>query len=270
MSSAPEEPTGRELVEVAMSAAQAGATVAMSHFGRTGTPSRKADGSIVTDADLRAEAAIVERLARLAPGEPVLGEEGGLRRTGAARRTWFVDPIDGTENFSRGIPMWATLVACVDGDRPVAAAVVAPALHRRWWAGRGTGTFDEAGRLHVSALTDRAAATMAFGGIHEYPPWAWTALSAVAGGFRTAWGWGNFLGHVLVGEGVVDVALSYGTSPWDVAAVALVVEEAGGRWSSVTGDRRLTAGSLLTSNGRLHDELVADLVGAGLGAPTRE
>lgn len=196
----------------------------------------------------------------MAPGEPVVGEETAADGdAGGSGRIWIVDPIDGTENFSRGVPMWGTLVACQDAGRVIAAAVIAPALHRRWWAGRGAGAFSCAGPLAVSTRRSRDKATISIGGLHEYPPDVWSAVTRLAGGFRAAWGLGNFLGHAFVAEGVLDMAISYGTSVWDVAPLTLLVAEAGGRWSALDGAQRMVAGSLLTSNGPLHERAVADL-----------
>ncbi len=254
--------------EIARRAAAAGAEVAASYFrGSSLSRWNKADGSLVTRADLEAEKAILSTLRELAPDEPVLAEESGGDT--ALRNTWVVDPVDGTENFSRGHPVWATLVAWHGSNGVDAAAIDAPALGRRWWAGRGLGAFNDEGRLSTSSIRERAAAGFAFGGIHEYPPRVWPALTGLAAGFRTAWGWGNFWGHVLVAEGVVDAALSYGTSPWDVAAPSLLVTEAGGAWSDVVGERDLMAGSLLTTNTLLHEGMVTDLVRRGFTAPRR-
>lgn len=272
---------GDETLRVALAAAQAGADEAMRSFcpgrmARHHTQRQlerwtKPDGSLVTSADVAAERSVRSALERLAPSDPLLGEESG--GASEADSVWIVDPIDGTENFSRGNPVWATLLAHqTDGDFDL-AVIDAPALDRRWWAVRGGGAFGQHGRdpslddarpLRVSPTTDRGDATFAYGGLHECPSErALGRLLATAAGFRCAWGWGNFWGHVLVAEGVVDAALAYEESLWDIAAPALLVEEAGGRWSDVDGETSPAIHSLLTSNGPLHDGLVADLAGTG-------
>ncbi|MFJ4504446.1 inositol monophosphatase family protein [Streptomyces sp. NPDC088864] len=245
-------------VEIARAAAAAGAAAAAEYLHRPAIARwDKLDGSIVTEADLAAEQAVLAVLHRFAPGEAVLSEESG----GATELTevWIVDPIDGTENFSRRHPVWGTLVAWHDRDAVAAAAIDAPGLDRRWWAAAGRGAHGVSGRLQTSAVRERRLAGFAFGGAHEYPVPAWEALTDVMRGFRTAWGWGNFWGHMMVAEGSVDAALSYGTSPWDVAAPALIVAEAGGAWTDMSGARDLRSGSLLTTNKTLHNELTADL-----------
>lgn len=261
----------RTALAAAIEAAAAGADVAMSHFEQHDLHRWiKPDGSLVTAADVAAESAVRAVLDRLAPDDHVLGEEhGGTTPRG---RRWIVDPIDGTENFSRGNPVWATLVARETNGQVDVAVIDAPALDRRWWAARGSGAF--AGRprgmppregrsLRVSEKASRGEATFGYGGLHECPTeQVAQRLITTARQFRCAWGWGNFWGHVLVAEGVVDAALSFGESIWDIAAPALLVTEAGGRWSDVDGLVSLEAESFLTTNGLLHDSLVDDLAGA--------
>ncbi|AUG80523.1 Putative inositol monophosphatase [Kitasatospora sp. MMS16-BH015] len=215
----------------------------------------KEDGSVVTRADLATEERIREVLAELAPGEAVLGEEYGLDGRPDGGR-WIVDPIDGTENFRRGSPFWGTLLAWCEGTGPSVAVVSAPSLGRTWWAELGRGAHTDGGRrLAVSEVGELRDASFAFGGVHEYPVAPLRELAAFASTCRTAWGIGNFLGHVQVAEGITDGALSYGASPWDLAAPALIVAEAGGTWSDLDGEPTLDRGSLLTSNGRLHRTL---------------
>ncbi|WP_433652906.1 inositol monophosphatase family protein [Micromonospora zamorensis] len=258
------------VLSVAMAAAAAGADAAMRFFHDENlTRWDKWDGSLVTAADVAAETAVRATLDRLAPGEHVLGEEHGGSNT--RDDLWIVDPVDGTENFSRGHPVWGTLVAHqVNGEVDI-AVIDAPGLGRRWWAIRDGGAFtgarqdpsDRPGRrLRVSERSDRADATFGYGGLHECPSdQAVERLVATARQFRCAWGWGNFWPHVLVAEGVVDAALSYGVALWDIAAPILLVSEAGGRWSDVDGRTSLAIDSLLTSNGPLHDDLVGELTG---------
>ena len=265
----------RDELRVALAAAEAGASVAMDFFRREIDTRIKSDGSLVTAADVAAEAEVRATLDRLAPGDHVFGEELGGRAE--FDDFWIVDPIDGTENFSRGNPVWATLVARqINGEFDV-AVIDAPALSRRWWAIRGGGAFAgvrgsslaEAGQqLQVSDRPDRGDATFGYGGLHEcQSDLAVERIVAVARQFRCAWGWGNFWSHVQVAEGVIDVGLSYGVSLWDIAAPALLVTEAGGRWSDVDGRALPTAASLLTSNGSLHEALVADLAGTARSYP---
>lgn len=252
-----------ELLAAATAAADAADAVTRRYYSPGGTAtSRKPDGSAVTEADLAAEDAIRTTLERMTPGLPVIAEEattlGGQPQSPADG--WVVDPIDGTENFSRGVPVWATLVALRVGGVGSLAVVSSPALERRWTAARGRGAFAGDRPLQVSERSSRSVATLAYGGLHETPTTsARHALLAAASEFRCAWGWGNFWAHVLVAEGAADAAVSHGTEVWDVLAPALLVSEAGGRWSDLDGRELPDQGSLLTTNGHLHDDLVGDL-----------
>src|SRR5262245_47757269 len=187
-------------------------------------------------------------LAAERPDDAVLGEEGGA--AGAGSRRWILDPIDGTRNYSRGIPVWATLVA-LETDGVVEVGVVsAPALQSRWWAERGGGAHANGVPIQVSAIAQVEEAVLSFSIENEVPPLA-----------RRAWharGLGDFWAHMLVAEGAVDAAVDApGISEWDLAAVQVIVEEAGGRFSDFAGAARIDSGSAVTSNGLLHDELLA-------------
>jgi histidinol-phosphatase len=210
----------------------------------------KPDLTPVSEADRAAEEAIRALVASDRPGESVYGEEFG-DDGGAAR--WIVDPIDGTMNYVRGIPVWGTLLALeVDGVVEV-GVVSAPALGRRWWAARGGGAFADGERCRVSAVArieDCVASTTA---PREMPP-GWAEV------VRRAWairGLSDFWQHCLVAEGVVDVAADPGTQLWDYAAVQLVVEEAGGRCTTFAGDELAPGATWLSTNGALHEPIAA-------------
>ena len=213
----------------------------------------KPDLTPVTEADRAVEAEIRRMLASERPEDAILGEEGGAAGSGARR--WIVDPIDGTRNYSRGIPVWATLIALeVDGTVQI-GVVAAPALHGRWWAERGSGALANGEPMHVSAIGRIEEAVLSFSIETKVPPLA-----------RDAWhvrGLGDFWAHMLVAEGAVDGAVDPdGLSEWDLAAVQVIVEEAGGRFSDAGGESRIDSGSAITSNGLLHDELLAAVNGA--------
>ncbi len=210
----------------------------------------KPDLTPVTEVDRAIEEALRARLARERPGDGVLGEE--LGETGGGGRRWIVDPIDGTRNYSRGIPVWATLIA-LELDETVHLGVVsAPALRRRWWAERGAGAYADGDRIRVSAVSSVEDAVLSFALENDVPELA-----------RRCWhprGYGDFWAHMLVAEGAVDGAVdAVGVSVWDLAAVQVVVEEAGGRFSDRSGEVRLDAGTAVTSNGLLHETLLAGL-----------
>jgi histidinol-phosphatase len=212
----------------------------------------KADLTPVTEADRAVEAELRRILADERPGDAVLGEEGGAE--GIAARRWIVDPIDGTRNYARGIPVWATLIA-LESDGVVTVGVVsAPALRSRWWAERGGGAYANGEPVHVSAIGRVEEAVLSFSIENEVPTLA-----------RRAWharGLGDFWAHMLVAEGAVDGAVdAVGISEWDLAAVQVIVEEAGGRFSDFDGISRIDSGSAVTSNGLLHEELLAAVAG---------
>jgi histidinol-phosphatase len=206
----------------------------------------KSDLTPVTDADRAVERTLRERLASERPDDAVLGEEEG-GGAGADGRLWVLDPIDGTRNFARGIPVWATLIALVHDGASAVGVVSAPALGRRWWATRGGGAFADGTPIHVSRIGSiDEAAVSGFSGFPAFAERAWHIRD-----------FGDFWQHVLVAEGSLEVALDPMLSTWDIPAVALVVEEAGGRCTGVDGGR--PTDSLVSSNGVLHEEALGAL-----------
>ena len=223
----------------------------------------KPDLTPVSDADTAVEAAVRRTLAGRRPGDAVLGEEEGL--VGDGPRRWVVDPVDGTKNFVRGVPVWATLVALQVEDSVEVGVVSAPALGRRWWAARGTGAWAGAGlagaqRLQVSRvgrLTDASLSYSSLGGWQEQG-----RLPGLLDLSERVWrtrAYGDFWSHVLVAEGAVDVSCEPEVSLWDLAALQPVVEEAGGRFSDLSGAATPAGGSAVCTNGLLHDEVLAAL-----------
>jgi histidinol-phosphatase len=192
----------------------------------------KPDLTPVSEADRAVEAALRERLASERPGEPVLGEEEG----GDDVSGWILDPIDGTRNYTRGIPVWATLIAYADR----VAVVSAPALGRRWWAERGHGAFRDGEPMRVSAIDRLEDATVVYGLDRRPPARAWEAWHVR--------GFGDFWSHMLVAEGSAEVAVdARGLAVWDSAPMQIVVEEAGGRFD----DGHVSSNGLLDLSGLL-------------------
>ncbi|MDQ3086636.1 MAG: histidinol-phosphatase, partial [Actinomycetota bacterium] len=183
----------------------------------------------------------------------ILGEEEGV--SGGGSRRWILDPIDGTRNYTRGVPIWATLVALEEAGEVQVGVVSAPALERRWWAERGDGAFADGERLAVSAVARVEDAVLSFAyedGVPDLASRAWHVR-----------GFGDFWAHMLVAEGAVDGAVdAVGVSEWDLAAVQVIVEEAGGRFSDFSGASRIDGRGAISSNGLLHDELLG-AVGSG-------
>ena len=212
----------------------------------------KADLTPVTEADRAVERELRRLLADERPDDAILGEEQGA--AGSGRRRWILDPIDGTRNYARGIPVWATLIALEEDGVMALGVASAPGLARRWWAERGSGSFANGERVRVSEVSSVEDAVFSFAVENGVPEIA-----------RSAWhvrGFGDFWAHMLVAEGAVEATVdARGVSEWDLAAVQVIVEEAGGRFSDIGGEARLDGGTAVTSNGLLHDELLAALAG---------
>jgi histidinol-phosphatase len=228
---------------------------------RAFTLSRKADRTEVTEIDRGCEAALVELLLAERPQHAIFGEEHGAGGDASSPWTWVIDPIDGTSNFVRGVPVWGTLVSLVHADHgPVLGVVSAPALNRRWWSTPGR-AFANGRRIAVSdtsRLSDAHVSVVMNEGWHELG--LTDQLVMLQRDAHRTRGFGDFWQHMLVAEGVIDVAVdAIGLEPYDIAAVQAVVEAAGGRLTDRCGVRTLSTGSAVSSNGALHDEVVARL-----------
>jgi len=227
----------------------------------------KSDLTPVTEADRAVEQALRSLLAEHRPADRVLGEEFG-GRLDAAGRQWVIDPIDGTKNYVRGVPVWATLICLVVDGTATTAVVSAPALGRRWWAAPGMGAHargpEGQRRLRVSSVSRLADASFSFS---DGVGWAPGALAALTDQVWRARAYGDFWSHLLVAEGAVDLAAEPQLNPWDIAALIPIVEQAGGRITGYDGAPALTAGSGLTSNGLLHTAALALVDTGGTSAP---
>ena len=218
----------------------------------------KPDNSPVTDADRAVERAIIDAIAGQYPTDGVVGEEFGT--SGSKDRYWVIDPIDGTKNFLRGVPTWATLIALVENEQVVASVVSCPALYRRWYATAGGGAFVVEGNSparklavsKVSAIKDASIAYSDFQGWGARRP-AFEKLLDSA--WRTR-GLGDFWSHMLVAEGAVDVAIEPSLALWDMAALDLIVREAGGRFTSLDGVDGPFGPNSISSNGALHSAIL--------------
>jgi histidinol-phosphatase len=223
----------------------------------------KPDATPVSDADKAVETTLRDRLARTHPDDAVLGEEQGFTGHEDTARRWVIDPIDGTKNFIRSVPVWATLIALEVDGRVEVGVVSAPALGFRWWAARGHGAWrsdvrsPEPRRLEVSRVGTLADASLSYSSLS-----GWEEQRRL-GGFlaltRAVWrtrAYGDFWSHCLVAEGAVDVSAEPEVSHWDLAALQVVVEEAGGRFTDLGGVAGPGGGSVVVTNGRLHDEVL--------------
>ena len=225
--------------------------------------STKPDLTEVTDADRAAEQLVRSQLSRSRSRDQVIGEEFGT--TGASPRQWVIDPIDGTSNFVRGVPVWGTLIGLIEDGRPVVGLVSAPALGRRWWggeeAGAWTGTrINSASRLQVSSVSRIDEASLSYSSLHG---WAERErlpqmLNLMQRFWRTR-AYGDFWSYMLVAEGAVDVACEPELALHDMAALVPIVTEAGGRFTSLQGEDGPFGGDAVASNGLLHEEILEAL-----------
>jgi histidinol-phosphatase len=232
----------------------------------------KPDRSPVTDADTAVEDRVRELLAEARPDDPVVGEErGGTMGSG---RAWLLDPIDGTKNFLRGVPAWATMIALVVDGRPEVGVISAPALGRRWWAAAGEGAWSSYPDSHrrriavskVHSLTDAYLSTTHLGSWVDYH--SRERYLALADACWETRAFGDFWQHCLVAEGSLDIAAEAIVNPWDVAAVQILIEQAGGTFTDLTGTARIDGGSALSTNGHLHAAALT-LLATDPGPPAR-
>lgn len=248
----------------------------------------KPDRSPVTEADLAVERAIRERIAAARPGDGILGEEFGTEGEGS--RQWIIDPIDGTANFLRGVPVWGTLISLAIDGVPVVGVASAPAMGRRWWGAKGLGAWtttsaaeagasepaaigaeaDEAAggdasvpgarRLQVSGVAALADASLSFQSLAQWREAGY--LDRLLALSERVWrdrAYGDLWSYMLLAEGLIDITGEFDVKPYDLAALIPIVEEAGGRFTAITGEPGPWHGSALATNGALHDEVLAAL-----------
>ena len=228
----------------------------------------KPDLSPVTEADRLAERAMRALLARERPGDGVLGEEYGAAPAG--ERRWVLDPIDGTINYLRGIPVWGTLIALEQAGVVVVGVVSAPLLGRRWWATRGGGAWSNGKALQVSRVARLADAQLSYNAqvTFEEAGYGPQGLALSRRCWRTR-GFGDFWSHLLVAEGAADLGVDPVAAIWDLAPLQVIVEEAGGRFTDFAGTPRVDGGNGVSSNGLVHDEALAVLNDPDPQAPPR-
>jgi len=226
----------------------------------------KPDLTPVTDADFAVEESLRNVLSRARPRDAMLGEESG--HTGTSQRCWVIDPIDGTANFVRGVPVWATLIGLMAEDEVTVGVVTAPALGRRWWAARDGGAWTgrsltKATACRVSQVSILSDASLSFSDLETWERAG--RLQELVGLSRKVWrtrAYGDFWSHVLVAEGAIDVSAETEVNLWDLAAVQIIVEEAGGAFTDLAGIPHPDCGSAVCTNGLLHQEVLSLLGGA--------
>ncbi|HYH32915.1 MAG TPA: histidinol-phosphatase [Pseudonocardia sp.] len=250
-------------LELALRLADTADAITLARFRATDLRvTRKPDRTPVTDADTAVEDALRGAIATERPGDAVLGEERG-GAVADAERGWVIDPIDGTKNFSRGMPVWATLIALTVRGEPVAGVASAPALGRRWWAARGEGAWssDPSGpprRIGVSGIGELADAYLSTTDVKTFAELGRRDdyLRLVDACWETR-AFGDFWMYCLVAEGVLDLAVDAAANPWDLAALVPILTEAGGALTDLSGTATFTGGDGLASNGAVHGAALA-------------
>jgi histidinol-phosphatase len=221
----------------------------------------KPDLTPVSDVDRAVEAVMRDRLAAARPTHDVLGEEFGATGVRGSEWRWLVDPIDGTKNYVRGIPVFATLLALQCGSETVLGVVSAPALGRRWWAARGEGAHVDGAPARVSAVNALSDALLSYDVFSFDDPSMTRRFAALADQCWRTRSYSDFWGHMLVAEGAAEVMVQAepNAKVWDLAPLQVIVEEAGGRFTDLTGVARPDGGSAVSTNGLLHDEVLRQL-----------
>lgn len=250
-----------DILNRAIAAARAAGEIALHYFRTNLTVETKADRTPVTQADRECEAKIVEILSACFPDHGFLGEELGERH-GRINTRWIIDPIDGTKNFIRGIPFFATLIALEEEGEVTAGVMHAPAIDDLLYARKGQGAFANGRQVHVSAITDLREAMLIHGGLKDLKvrP-CWQPFLRLVDTTARQRGFGDALGHSVVICGQAEVALEPEIKPWDVAATKIIVTEAGGRFSDFAGSPSLYTGSAVISNGHVHNQVLNLLQG---------
>jgi histidinol-phosphatase len=244
----------------ALALADAADAITMQHYQSASLAVRtKSDKTPVSEADEAVERMIRERVDAECSGDGIVGEEYG--DTGSRTRRWIIDPIDGTKNYVRGIPVFATLIALEENGGVTAGVISAPAMARRWWASAGDGAFcrtlGETRAIRVSAVDALEDAHLTYDSILDFDQHGGAVrfLSLMRHCTRSR-GFGDFWAHMLVAEGAVEIAIEPAVAIWDIAAIQLIVEEAGGRFTDMRGDTRIDGGSALSTNGAVHEAVL--------------
>ena len=250
---------------LALELADAADTLTLDRFGALDLRvETKPDLTPVTDADRSTEELLRSSLTAHRPDDSVFGEELGGTPAFTGRQ-WVLDPIDGTKNFVRGVPVWSTLIALLVDGTPVVGVVSAPALARRWWAGEGEGAFTSFGgaarRISVSGIDDLASASLSFSDLTTGWDGKRPRFIELTDAVWRVRAYGDFWSYCLVAEGAVDIATEPEAKPWDLAPLDVLVREAGGSFTNFQGRRGPHGGSAVATNGLLHDAVLARLNG---------
>jgi histidinol-phosphatase len=244
------------IIGAAIEAAKAAGEVALHYFRTNLKVETKADRTPVTQADRECEAKITEILSQHFPTYGFLGEEMG-ERAGQVNTRWIIDPIDGTKNFIRGIPFFATLIALEENGEITAGLMSAPAINDLLYARKGQGAFANGQQVHVSDVAELSQSMLIHGGLKDLKARpCWGPFLRLIDATARQRGFGDALGHSVVIRGHAEVTLEPEIKPWDVAATKILITESGGRFSDFSGSPSIYTGNAIISNGRVHEAVV--------------
>jgi histidinol-phosphatase len=243
-------------MDAAVDAARAAGRIALDYYRGRFDVTIKADETPVTQADQDAERAIVAALGAVFPDTGFLGEEFGAK--GPQERRWIIDPIDGTRNFVRHVPIWATLIGLEEAGEITAGVIYNPVTDDMYAAYRGGGAFHNGARIHASDTRELGTATFLHAGLGlvRQAGW-WDGFARLIDGTRSQRGPGDYLGYAMVAAGQGEIYAEIDLKPWDLAPCKIVVEEAGGRFTDFEGRPTIYSGTALATNGHLHDAALA-------------
>lgn len=247
----------REFITAARYAAQKGGQRAMKYFRKNVSIIKKVDRSPVTRADREAEQVIRGILSRAFPAHQLCGEEFGWDETVKADFKWWIDPVDGTRQFIRGLPFWGTLLGLEYQGEVVAGVIHHPAIGLTLWAGKGLGCQANGKKVHVSKIPKLEGGTLTYGGIGRIVPKTYgKAFLKLASSSYDDRGFGDCFGHSLVIQGMVEAMVDPVVKPYDVAPIKICLEEAGGKFTDLTGQKTIYGGNALSSNGLTHNQVL--------------
>jgi len=246
----------RRFLSVARGAAQKGGQRAMKYFRKKVSVIKKVDRSPVTRADREAEIVIREYIAKSFPDHQLCGEEFGWDKNRRSDFKWWIDPVDGTRLFVRGLPFWGTLVSLEYKGEVVLGVIYHPAGQLTIWAAKGMGCFANGNRVHVSKIPNLKAGTLTYGGLRLTPKSYRKKLTDLIATCYDDRGYGDCFGHGFVIMGMTEAMLDPVVKPYDVAAIKICVEEAGGKFTDLKGNKTIYGGNALSSNGLVHSQVL--------------
>ncbi len=246
----------KQLLDFAIASAKKAGDITLEYFGHRPKVELKADQTPVTIADKTCEESIINNIQKHHPDDAILGEESG-EIAGKSEFKWIIDPIDGTKSFIRGIPMYATLIGLEKAGECVLGVVYAPAMNEVVYATKGGGCFANGERIFVSEVDKLNESLMLYGGFNIFDKRGMLKLfMELARQTQIQRGYADYFGHILLAKGCAELMVEPEIAPWDIAAIKVIVEEAGGLLTDFDGNPTIYSDTAIASNGRIHDEVL--------------